>query len=60
MARTMSGPRKSEHLGIPVDRDTKRRLKRVATAKKLPHTELARGYVVDGIDRDERQLPAEK
>jgi len=54
MARTATKePRKTEHLGIPLDPGTKRRLKRVAKSKGRKHTDLARSYVIEGVDRDE-------
>lgn len=55
MTRTANGPRKTEFVGIPLDKNSKRRLKAVAAVKRRSHTELARDYVMTGIERDEQQ-----
>lgn len=54
MARTADGPRKTEFVGIPLDREMKRRLVRVSRTKKRAHTDVAREYIADGIAKDEQ------
>lgn len=55
MARTSENPLK-EFLGIPINREDKRRLRRVAKEKDRSPTELARSYIVKGAIEDEREL----
>lgn len=60
MARKTAQSRKTEHLGIPMDEPSKRRLIAIAQRKQRTHTDLAREYVLRGVERDEKALDAVK
>ena len=51
--------KKAEFIGIPIDRRTKDRLKKLAAAKQRKHTEMARLILVDGIEREEKAMGVE-
>lgn len=54
MTRRRRQPRKTEFLGIPLDRQSKRRLVMAAAVAGIPHTRMARTFVMDGLARVER------
>lgn len=47
---------KKEFVGIPIDRNTKQRLKKIAEQKGMRHTVVARDCMLNGMDREEKAL----